>query len=67
MNFDVEWSGIAQFRSMNASRIRAATKPILITGPGSAKPIAALVPYDLYLQWQETIEAHQVIRKQANS
>ena len=53
-----KFAGVSKLRMMNRHELRkfAATDEVLILAHHS-QPIAAMVPYDLYMKWQNVILA----------
>lgn len=52
-----EWMGLTQLRTMNATRLREMTMPAIVIGLKDEPPLAALVPYELFMEWQVILRA----------
>ena len=47
--------GVSSLRMFNAARLRELKEPVVICD--FSEPIAAIVPYALYLEWQQHLES----------
>lgn len=58
MSGPVEYMSLSKLRHMNADGLRALpAKPTVVMTAG-AEPVATLVPYALFLQWQDLLSVH---------
>ena len=56
MTFDtMKRIGVSELRNMNATRLRALAEPLEICHHN--QPVRVLVPYALYMQWQDEFRA----------
>lgn len=54
---NVDWIGMTQLRTMNAARLRELEQPAIVRGRADEPPLAVLIPYALFMQWQEMIKS----------